>query len=306
MHNTRKRTGFTLVELAISIGFIALLSITVAVITTNLVSAYQRGLTMKQVNTTGMDIIDDLKSAISNSSAKEITNLCSTVYANSAPREICESDGAYNFVSLTRTATVTIGKDAGSEGTVISSTPVYGAFCTGTYSYLWNSGYFFDSSSYIVATPDKASLTYRNSTNEKKTISNFRLLKVLDPNRSICVSSITNTDANNYEAPTDLNTEFDISDADRFGKLSEDPIDIILSSGSDNLAFYDLNLAKPAQNEYTKNALYSGTFILATVKGGINIMAGGNYCATPAEYKVQDFDYCAINKFNFAIQATGD
>ena len=56
MHNTRKRTGFTLVELAISIGFIALLSITVAVITTNLVSAYQRGLTMKQVNTTGMDI----------------------------------------------------------------------------------------------------------------------------------------------------------------------------------------------------------------------------------------------------------
>lgn len=306
MHKSRQRTGFTLVELAISIGFIALLSITVAVITTNLISAYQRGLTMKQVNTTGMDIIDDLKSAISNSSAKEITNLCSTVYSDSTARSQCESDGAYNFVSLTRTATVTIGKDAGSEGTVISSTPVYGAFCTGTYSYIWNSGYFFDTASYIVAAPAKASFTYRNGANEKKTISEFRLLKVLDPNRSVCVAAITGADANNYDAPSDLSANFDVSDSDRFGKISEDPIDIILNSGSDNLAFYDLDLAKPAQNEYTKNALYSGTFILATVKGGINIMAGGNYCSTPENYKVQDFNYCAINKFNFAIQATGD
>ena len=35
----------------------------------------------------------------------------------------------------------------------------------------------------------------------------------------------------------------------------------------------------------------------------------GNYCVPPKDYNKKDyanFDYCAINKFNFAVQATGE
>ena len=42
------------------------------------------------------------------------------------------------------------------------------------------------------------------------------------------------------------------------------------------------------------------------MQGGINVTAAGNFCAAPNDYgNDQNFDYCSINKFNFAARATG-
>ena len=99
MHNWKR--GFTLVELSFSLAFIASLSLALVVITLNLTSSYQRGLVLKQVNTTGNSLISDFKAAIANSSAKNITDVCTIKYeTNSAGQNACRNDNAYSFVHV--------------------------------------------------------------------------------------------------------------------------------------------------------------------------------------------------------------
>ena len=48
------------------------------------------------------------------------------------------------------------------------------------------------------------------------------------------------------------------------------------------------------------------SFILGTLRGGANVNVSGEFCATPgSNSSVEDFDYCAINKFNFAARTLG-
>ena len=73
-----------------------------------------------------------------------------------------------------------------------------------------------------------------------------------------------------------------------------------------DMALYDLYAMPPVGTSKRNNVFYSVSFILGTVQGGLNVMASGDYCATPASYSsAENFDYCAINKFNFAAEATG-
>ena len=105
-----------------------------------------------------------------------------------------------------------------------------------------------------------------------------------------------------------MNSNFDITS---YGPVEETPIDILSnretgegdSEGSvgNNLAIYDLASATPAESSAGNSLFYSVSFILGTIQGGINVKASGNFCATPADYELENFDYCAINKFNFAI-----
>ena len=87
--------------------------------------------------------------------------------------------------------------------------------------------------------------------------------------------------------------------------ISEEPVELL--GGENNLlVLYDLSAAIPAQSNASNNLFYSVSFILATVTGGIDVKATGNFCATPENYELENFDYCSINKFNFAVQATGE
>ena len=65
----------------------------------------------------------------------------------------------------------------------------------------------------------------------------------------------------------------------------------------------------------------SGTFILATLRGDIDIMRSGDYCSLGTQFEDKngnmvgdtsslnnlgsEFNYCAINKFNFAARTAG-
>lgn len=295
------RKGFTLVELSISIAFIAILSITITLLTTNIVASYQRGLTIKQINTTGTEIINDLKSSISNSSAKSLTDLCGTTYANETARNNCNDDKAQNFVSLVRYGVVDF------RGESMGTMPIYGAFCTGTYSYIWNTGYYFSDEHNISLAPAK--LIYKDGSDDQKVFEGFRLLKIFDISRSVCVAMTLDGSADassdkNYQAGlAEFSGTIDISD---FGNIVEEPLELLSQSNEFDLALYGLAVARPAQDSLTRNMLYSGYFILATVRGGVNILTDSNYCSAPDEYDSSAIEYCAINKFNFAIQANGE
>lgn len=306
MHHHRTKTGFTLIELSLAVTFIALLSLSIAIIATSLIATYQRGLILKQVNTTGTEIITELRSAIQKSPAGDLRSLCDATYSASSALDDCRADFAQSFISLTRKMDVTV-KRAGRTET-FAGVPAYGAFCSGSYTYIWNSGYYFNDDYETPTTIPSAKFTYRDEANQEQTIEDFRLLKVFDPLRSVCIEA---TKKANLLKPYTQNANIsNLTNEFTVGKytdtLYEQPVDLLRSSDSrHNLTLYSLNIARPALDTLFRNIFYTGDFILATVQGGIDITTTGNYCATPEQYEIENFDYCAINKFNFAAQAIG-
>ena len=308
------REGFTLVELSLSMVFISILSISIVVIINNTLSAYRRGITLSQINTTGMELMDDMRAAVQGSSMGALVGSCTTIYSG-ANETNCKSDNAYGLVLVKKTTEVTI------NGEVVKNVPIFGAFCTGKYSYIWNSGYFESDNADFTEKTNKiwARLTYTSSEKDEegnykvKTIDSsigdenrpFRLLKVEDESRGVCVAAM---DGYNKNKVKEVEGKIDIDVSSIIKSMENEPEDILIADGNNNLAIYDLDVAQPVKGPGTNTAFYSGSFILGTISGGINVMALGNACAAPTDYDSKDFenfDYCAINKFNFAVQVNG-
>lgn len=298
------RGGFTLVELALSLVFIGILSVTVVLMIQSVVSSYRRGQVLNQVNTVGMDLIDDFQSSIQNSDSDSVVKLCDLYYSQDTMNlDNCVKDNASRFVSVIKYGSVSSG------GKTISSMPLFGAFCTGKYTYLWNSGYTEDINRY------DSNVAYLLTEPYTKGFW-FRLLKVYDDGRSVCVRSLQNVakgiygNANYYvsskvwsqsEINSYVSNVFVVDGA--MIKNESDAVELLPQNKMANLALYDLYINQPALNATRNNMLYSGTFILGTARGGINLKSTGT-CQPPSQ-NYSDLEYCAINNFNFAIMAGG-
>ncbi len=347
------REGFTLVELALSMAFVGILSVSVVLIISDTVASYRRGLTLTQVNSTGMEIVDDMRLAVTNSSAQAVSEFCARYYNKNSEyeaREDCKKDGAYSFVTLVKRSTVELKE--GAEVKTYYDVPIYGAFCTGTFSYIWNSGYYdMEGASFPEKTNKKwARLYYTENTGKTTRIIRvvgslvkdsdykpngdqtigwdgedakpFRLLKMRDTSRAVCRSmsrgsgGIDDFDGkiHKYISQADFDAMYggigNVFDITGLGVMdsSNRPEDLIMTNKDNDLALFDLYVARPSESTSQRNMLYSVSFILGTVRGGVNIMESGKSCKTPADYEneFENFDYCAINKFNFAMQAGGE
>lgn len=300
------KKGFTLVELSLSIAFIAILSIIIVVIINNTISSYRRGMTLNKINSTGMDLVDDFRAAIQNSPSTAVTALCEIYKSGSNEYNNCVNDGARNFVSVVRLGRVNI------NGQKKNNVPVFGALCTGSYSYIWNSGYYANGQ---VDGVGRAELKYKMDSEEKVKNDDFRLLKLEDRERAVCVSAVIGDDPKIQNAGYSIQTVSNVSGKTinstfnivNYQPLVEEPIDILATDTENNLALYDLWSAKPAESKSKRGLFYVASFILGTLQGGVDITAKGNFCATPGGFKAaEDLDYCAINKFNIASQAMGE
>ena len=148
----------------------------------------------------------------------------------------------------------------------------------------------------------------------EETKENFRLLKIKDEKRSVCKYAIGKNDKESYKRDgiIDMTDVSDMADVPYGDALFDDDVIFngeameLLSADeqSAGLALYDLYSSAPATNTLGTVSLYSVSFVLGTVQGGANIRAAGDFCKAPAEAD-GNFDYCAINKFNFAAQANG-
>ncbi len=292
------RHGFTMVELSISIVFVGILSISLAVVINSMVVAYRKGNMMAHVNTTGINLVDDFRAATQRSSASSLMVVCSNLYTgDTVERDKCLNDSAYNYVSLTHFSKVSM--DGGRE----FEAPIYGVYCTGTYSYIWNSGYYELSgakfaektaSKWATLVTSDGEIRYREGSSNAP----FRMLRVQDPNRSVCTAAYNND--GEYSSAAEMNNVINISSQ----TLDERPEQLLTTRGAGDLAIYDLTIAKPAVNYDNNSVFYQGTFILGTVDGGVNILSRNNACATPSGYDFA-YNYCAINKFSFAVRASG-
>ena len=102
----RRSAGFTLVELMLSMAFVSVLLVTIAVSVMQMATIYNRGITLKEVNQAARDVSDDLRRSVQASSVFTVNS--------------DESDSA-NLVQL-------------KSGSVVAT----GRLCLGKSSYLWN------------------------------------------------------------------------------------------------------------------------------------------------------------------------
>lgn len=286
------KPGFTIVETSLAMSFVAVLLITVSMIIIQMTSIYQKTLTVKAVNAAGRELVDDFSHYISASTLINTNMLCGGL--DEGYRDACRSDGAYKFIyQQYESANFQIaGKNA--EKTV----PTSGVFCTGRYTYLWNSGYVLNASNRGAETY-RASVSYTlPNVDETITKNDFRLLRVKTSGNDICAANV-----NGKTYSTDTVDPANISY--NLGDLAEEPEELLSTSEAD-LAVYDLRVFRPGRHNLTGHAFYSGTFILATLQGDVDITASGDFCTAPLDTNISEFTYCAINKFNFASQATGE
>lgn len=316
--NRRSSTsGFTLIELSISLIFLSTLSLIVALMVSNAVSSYNKGLTMGRLNTEGADLVDEFRGAVQGSPATSMEDICETLYeGNETVKNDCESDKGKGFVIHKKFANVEL-----KNNETLFSVPIYGVFCTGKYSYLWNSGYLYSND--VVKIDDDADkvgkrvkLKYKYATSigaSEASIEDFRLIRVMDDDRAVCKAAagyqsgsnavdLRYLDSNNI-VPSET---IDISGGSVVG---EEPIELINGATPESsLALYDFSASLPAVNKNFGNMFYVMSFVLGTIRGGANVMAMGDFCKAPDDHEhglVQNFDYCAINKFNFAAQTVG-
>ncbi len=303
------KNGFTLIELSLSLVFIAILSLSVVLMINNTVAAYRRGLLLDRLNTTGPDLVDEFRDSFRAASSGSIVNDCARYFSGPELGK-CTDDGGYKLMSVTKEAEVTM-----EDETNLGKVPVSGVFCTGYYSYIWNSGYYFDGSSEVTNVSDPLSFKYKFAgESEAKTLSGFRLLRVRDFGKSVCLSTLRSYDTTkngfvtHYDGPSflDKGNSYVIDISTGYSALTEAPEDIMSAERGNNLALYNLEVSKPAESETKKSIFVTGGFVIGTIDGGVNVRARGQACQTPPEYGQGRYDYCAINKFNFAVQANGD
>ncbi len=291
MKKTTKK-GFTLVELALALTFVAVLLVVIAWLTIHITSTYEKGLTMKAVNATSKELIDDISRAISTSPARSVDSLCSSVYSNASALSDCRSDNARKFSYQQRYGTVNING-------VATQVPVNGAFCTGRYSYIWNTAYALNTKDYPPSDghSDYRGIFYYNGTSTK----DFRLLKVSDFTREVCTAKLR-TDVYRYNGYYDYRVTTSLSG----DKTFEEILDRDTDGTNTHLALYDFVIYPPTIHKITGSGFYSGTFILASLRGSININSTGDFCSEPADDLASDFAYCSINKYNFSMRAAGE
>lgn len=282
--STPVKSAFTIIEVTIAMGFAGVLFLTIVVITTNILGLYQKGLTIRSVNSAGQELIDDFSRAIASAPLTSLKSLCGSI-ANANERKSCENDNAYlfTFQSVNSDASVTMTNGEATGGKI----PLNGAFCTGKYSYIWNSGY--------------TQFVSNSEVKIKNSNQSIRLLRVDDTGHHICKQRLKqNSDG------TNIKYELNSSTKNFTYNLSGFTYNEILAKNEDNLYLYDFYVFNPTQDNITEHSFYSGTFILGTKAGNINIRsANGGYCTdTPTDLST-DFDYCALNKYNFAMRASG-
>ncbi|MBQ8156872.1 hypothetical protein IJ102_00530 [Candidatus Saccharibacteria bacterium] len=279
MATKNHKKGFTIIETTLATMFLGIIVLAVANLIIQMTQIYQKGLAMRSVNAVGQQIVEDMERKIN--SATFLFDIDTNRDGYLVNREIIENMPKY-FREWNVSAS-----DARQKA---------GAFCISDYSYVWNTPLVLNDAD------DKGILLGTDTTPARQ----YKLARVYDPGHLVCeqqwlVSSGETPDPNRKTWNGD-NYEIMLG-------VKESPVEMI-NNDETNLAIYDFTVLPITQSTITKQSFVSATFILATARGGVNIMSSGDYCQgegmTGTDFSMADFAYCAVNKFNFSMRTGGD
>lgn len=340
-NHTDSKSGFTMVELSLTLAFIGVLLITIAVITTNIVTIYQKGMTLKAVNSVGRGLIDEFISSINTAPSVDTTSMCRSLLSQNNEDSVkeCVKNHAHKFIYQSVT------NDEGQQ--------LNGIFCTGYYSYFWNTYYGVDEGKTIGIkfhlNGDTSDRQLPVSNVDPNKVVPVRLARIKDPNYRLCSANVSTSNYNEdayiwadenvddaggspqpdtdgssngvrYIDITSVRDKTNSNQTDPPAYFIDEPTQGMLDSFDLDLTLYELTVFPISQDSVTLRTYMAGTFILATLRGNVDITRTGDYCQ-PGIYNSStgqiegdtsslgnlgsEFNYCAINKFNFAARTAG-
>ena len=263
------KKGFTLVELMLASAFLGTMLLAIASLTIRIVNIYQKGLSVRSVNSIGRDIINDLNRTIGGSKlGVEDINPELTSW------------GPYKVVSIdniTEARNKYYYSKKRSDGT-----QAYGIFCTGSKVYVWNTA------------PTLKELDDGTTTDAISIISSYAGAVAKYPR--FAKVDISGFDACASDSTGELNEK----------QLISNDYEELISKTDSDLALYDFVVQPAVSSKKTGHAFYSISFVLATRSGGVNIMSNGDFCKgeneTSSEFSKIGLEYCAVNKFDIVVQ----
>lgn len=307
------KEGFTIIEVTLVTAFMAMLMIAIAVITTSIAALYQKGITLKTVNSVGRNLITEFTTSINSAPSIDSTSLCNTLLSGEANINNCIRDNAYNYIYRSWEGVV-----ENPDTRTPESVQYGGIMCTGNYSYVWNTNYGIETNNTLRVryAIDSQGHTRMMPEGDEP----FKLIRFRDRTYRACSTIVERT---NYERETNEfsnNHIIDISAlANHLVNITTDFQENFLEASDLSLSLYELTVFPVSQDSVTLRGFFSGTFILATERGGVNITRTGDYCSVGEDVDSEagegtasnimslgsEFNYCGINKFNFAARTAG-
>ncbi|MBR3163854.1 type II secretion system protein [Candidatus Saccharibacteria bacterium] len=294
------RRGFTLIELMLAMTFVALMLIAIATLIIRITKIYQKGLSMRAVNTSGRELIEDITRTVASSS-----NVDGDINpaANPSTGEVVIDD------TLAARKKYFYQKTIEVDGKRLQ---VHGAFCMRDYVYVWNTPEIEK------GTDDAhAPLAIGDSTLGYK-IYKFARFKPHDTNycEQLNDGNITSTNATNASGSSykifKLDKATSTTEVYDFLGGSKNPTRLTSNEGDESdLWIYDFKVSPAFQSPITGHAIYNFDFVIATKRGGINLTSQNDYCTgknnpygnePDDEFTMSDFSYCAVNRFDFVAR----
>ncbi len=300
------RKAFTIVELMLAMSFLGTMLVGIASLTMRITNIYQKGLSIRSIDANGREIISDLTRIIG-ASRVNFDDINPPVEPSGEIKD--------QLLRITRSNYYVYTTDSDNR-------QLGGAFCTGDYSYVWNTA------ENIREARKKGSI---NSSNAKTIADNDgiyiiqagddyyvpKFARFIDKERYACTHNDDEFGPAKSESGMKAKggTLFDLGESKTADSITE-----LIEDNESDLALYNFTVYPASQHTSTKQIFYSGMFILATIRGGVNVMANGDFCQGSddddgskniesdgtSEFNLNDFDYCAVNKFNFSARATGE
>lgn len=237
------KKGFTIVELMLAMTLVSILLVAVASAIIHMSSIMTKSKTMKELNSVGRVI---------NSDFTRIFNSMEAIYG-------------WNEVNPSSSA---------SRNSVYVKLPNgSGAFCSGVYSYVWNSA-----SSLNNANQPSAEVPFRYAGVGVNDTS-IRLIRIRDNARQYC------------------------SNERLWSQIPNNSLNVtnLLPLGETGLMIYDINFRKVHSDVTSNQSFINIQYVLGTKNDNGQINTFGLSCNPSAQYR----DYCSINRFDLNVRTMG-
>lgn len=229
-YNHRKQAGFTIIEVTISMGFIATLVVTLLLIGIQLAALYNKGVTIRDVNTATRTFVRAMQDDIASSS--------STIKVSYEDTSVVSATPVFKKATTLTQATI-------YDTDYYEDEALGGRICTGVFTYAWN--YRGPLTEYNIFKQwgrstggrrhDKVQLLVKSGSD----ITPVRFVKMLDPEKVLCNQNRLR--ANSY-------TQADIVSGKHIPQSYADRAVPVLGESERNLALYNFSITSPAELAY--------------------------------------------------------
>ena len=286
MHQTNNRQGFTIIELMLSTVFIGSLLLVITLVVMQATSLYNTGLTIKEVNAVSRVVVRDMQQTIMNSDVFALR-----YYDDTATNPVTKMASRFSEIQPgTRSDYYT--NNAG------------GRFCTGTYSYAWNTGRALKAYN-----GDRGLSEFEGSPIQFiKTASGqddpIKFIKIRDTQKNLCRAALV--DSTGAETRPDRY----LPSGDSGAQYQN-----VFGAGNNNLVLYKISIDAPGDQgvlggvigmpnvDIKATAPYYTISLVVGTQSGDEIITTNETCSPPAEATVNESEYCAINKIDFVARS---